>query len=313
MWLRAVVDTAGADTADGRPEVAAIVAVASLRALRANPDGTGCYPAAATIAGKGGLKRGTVGRVDRWLVGAGLMVKVRTLRDNITEYRLVVPPEVQPEAGPVVPPEVQPEAVGCAPGCTPGCTPREHNLLPPNEMRREEERRGGADAPPPPPTAASMRAVRDACQLTRQPLDLDIVAAAVDRFRATHDWSEAAIVAWIADRAQAATTNPSGYVVGALQRPDPKLPIKVRALLAYDSAGRIEDDLEQLLGDQYFTWSDDHGLYGALRDVGDVEDELLKGDDRRAADLMRRILDATTQTETKLRSTVNVTRADDEW
>ena len=154
-----------------------------------------------------------------------------------------------------------------------------------------------------------MRAVRDACQLTNQPLDVDTVAAAVDRFRATHaDWSEAAIVAWIADRAQAATTNPTRYVVGALERAEPKLPIKVRTLLAYDRGGRIEDDLEQLLGDQYFTWSDDHGLYGALRDVGDVEDELLKGDDRRAADLMRRILDATTQTETKLRSIT-----DDEW
>lgn len=152
-WEDAVSAVADDDRTPSRPPKVTITAVASVFARYADfEDGTSCWPSRQTVAARAGVRRDTVSKVTDWFISQGLMVKVRTRRNNVSEFDLVIPSEGslvdpledQPISPEVVPREDQPKP-GVDPLVDPLVVPLEaHNLLPPTGGKEE----GGAAAPP---------------------------------------------------------------------------------------------------------------------------------------------------------------------
>jgi hypothetical protein len=90
-WQQLVADAARADDSATRPALSAVCSVALVRSLRADADGGSCFPSVEGIAAGTGLARETVRKVDAWLVGHDLMVRVRRRKGNVAEYRLTLP------------------------------------------------------------------------------------------------------------------------------------------------------------------------------------------------------------------------------
>lgn len=127
----------------------------------------------------------------------------------------------------------------------------------------------GANAPP---SKLALRIVREAIKRS-QPLDADKVAEAVDVFMAANsEWSIDPIVAFIVDRANTATSNPTAFVVGALKRPPStmKLSPKVRAFRLLDHLNEVEGAIEDIDPDGYEEFSEANGAIALEADTGDL-------------------------------------------
>lgn len=130
-WFKRIEKAALGDKSSGRPPLQAIHTVALMRARAADDDGSSCFPSVTGIARRGGLKYRTVVTVDVWLQDRGFLEVVRTLPQNLTEYRLTVPTVTPPGEQPVTPPGEQlngAESGAVAPPVVPPVTPPgEHN------------------------------------------------------------------------------------------------------------------------------------------------------------------------------------------
>lgn len=253
QWLWAVTEQCGSAEPD-RPEEPAILAVSTVRALHADPDGGHCYPAQSTVAGLAHVSRRTVGAVDQWLVDHELMQLTRRRARGLREYRLTLPDVVTQThlaTESDAPTQAHLNDVRCAPDVL---QMSQVDTQPPTSDRREEEeeRPSGADAPLVAPGKEARRIAQRIADQAGVAIDLDAVAAGVDRLRAARaDWAPVTIVTLVAKAAGKATSNPTAYTLGAIDRliaAEPALPVRLRVHNLIDLTDAQLLDVENLFG-----------------------------------------------------------------
>lgn len=238
-WQRAVIDACGTPEAK-RPEEPSIIAVAAVRALHADPDGSHCFPAQTTIARLAHVSPRTVKAVDAWLVERGLMTFTRRRARGLKEYRLTLPDT--PTRTDLTPGPDTSTRTDLDPIRSTADRPQidQVDLQPPTSdvRRREEEgREASADAPASAPSDRALRCARDIADRSQVVVDQVAVATAVDAFFARSGWAPDVVATVAADKAKKARSNPTAYVVAGLDALDPHavaLPDRLRVLNALE-------------------------------------------------------------------------------
>lgn len=232
-WLGGVIQAGRSDDGADRPELASLIAVATVRALHADPDGGSCFPSQQTLSAMAGVKRETVRRVDAWLVDQALMRPVRKRKGNVTEYRLTTP-QVDPGQDQLTSDSLAPDRTNQGPEVGPQVGTlvgpvQDHDLRPPTV--REEDGGlvdGGGLAPAPPPSAdppsesqvkAATRSARNLLDATGHDVNRPEVIDALAATMARDDWP-AVVVEHRATviLAKSNGSNPAAFLVRGLDR-----------------------------------------------------------------------------------------------